>query len=251
MGLPASRAPMSTNRTASHASGSSSACSSAAATPLHQNASYARPDFSRRACRSPPRLIRLNCQRASARVSTGRAQYYADDHAGGSIEALVEVIVPPPHLWIFGVGRDAVSILALARTMGWTLSICGRRARWQTRERFASADHLYLGPLEEAAAACAACEQSFALVMSHDYEQDRETLGILLSTQVRYIEVLGPRQRTLRLLSDLKRTGWVPTQADAQRLHAPVGLDLGAETSQEIALAVLIRSWATTHDETK
>jgi len=172
-------------------------------------------------------------------LSTGRTLCHVHDCHGGSIEALVDVIVPPPHLWLFGVGPDAVSVLTMARSIGWTLSICGRQARWQTRERFASADHLYLGPIEAAAAACGACDQSFAIVMSHDYEQDRGTLRALLSTPVRYIGVLGPRQRTLRLLADLKRAGWVPTRADAHRLHAPIGLDLGAETSHEIVLAVI------------
>jgi xanthine/CO dehydrogenase XdhC/CoxF family maturation factor len=155
------------------------------------------------------------------------------------LEALIEVIVPPPHLWIFGAGPDAVPLLVAGRALGWTTSLCDSQVRWQTRQRFMRADHLHLGPIERAVAACGAGEQSFALVMSHDYERDREAVGALLATRTRYIGVLGPRLRTLRIFDDLQRTGRSTTEADLRRIHAPMGLDLGAETPEEIALAVV------------
>jgi xanthine/CO dehydrogenase XdhC/CoxF family maturation factor len=160
--------------------------------------------------------------------------------ASGVVEALVEAIVPPPHLWIFGAGPDAVPLLLAARAVGWTVTVCDAPSRWQTRERFAAAHHLALGPLAPAIAACGACATGCAVLMSHQYERDREVLAALLATNPpRYIGVLGPRERTDRLLGDLEGRGALREGMDLTCLYAPIGLAIGAETPAEIALSVV------------
>jgi xanthine/CO dehydrogenase XdhC/CoxF family maturation factor len=127
--------------------------------------------------------------------------------------------------------------------VGWIVTVCDVQARWQTRERFAAADHLRLGPVEAAAEACAASESGYAVLMSHHFERDREALRALLGTGAPYIGLLGPRRRADKMLADLHADGWRPRPVDLAsalaRVHAPVGLALGAETPAEIALSVV------------
>ncbi len=80
-----------------------------------------------------------------------------------------------------------------------------------------------------------ASQIALAVVMNHSYERDKAALAMLLASRARYIGVLGPKRRTVRILSELGE----PWRIDDPRLHAPVGLELGAETPEEIALAMI------------
>jgi len=75
--------------------------------------------------------------------------------------------------------------------------------------------------------------------MNHNYPQDLAALGALLPTPIRYLGVLGPKRRTARLLADLAARGVVATDAQLARIYGPVGLDIGAETPDEVALAIV------------
>ena len=155
------------------------------------------------------------------------------------VTALVEILEPPPRLFVCGTGHDALPVVTLARSMGWRVTVAAGHPSAATRDRFVGADELLAGPgsvLREAASRHA---RSFAVVMSHDYERDRECVAALLDSRVEYIGVLGPKRRTERMLAELAQSGVAVTDAMLGRLHAPVGLDLGAETPQEIALAVV------------
>jgi xanthine dehydrogenase accessory factor len=153
--------------------------------------------------------------------------------ATGGVEALVEPILPPPRLYLFGAGPDVVPLASLASGLGWMVTVCDAGGRARTVKRFPGADQILLGSAAEDLATRIGQDgrSGFAVVMSHHYERDRQTLGALLRSRVRYIGVLGPRRRTQRMLSDLKL-------APDERLHAPIGLDLGSETPAEIALAI-------------
>jgi xanthine dehydrogenase accessory factor len=153
----------------------------------------------------------------------------------GALEVLVERIEPPPHLFIFGSGADAVPLARVARGLGWTVTVCERHARWATRERFADADHIRAGAPEQMAPIVDCCVTPVAVVMSHDYDRDQAALGALLRSRARFVGVLGPRERTLRMVAELERRH--PHLA-LDRLHAPVGLGIGAEAPAEIAVAI-------------
>jgi xanthine/CO dehydrogenase XdhC/CoxF family maturation factor len=136
-------------------------------------------------------------------------------------------------------GHDAVPVLALARAMGWRTTVIVASSSIATRERFEAADDLLAGPVDALQAVLGGHRETFAVVMSHDYDRDRACLGALLRSRARYIGVLGPRKRTERILAELAHNG-PPIAADVlARLHAPIGLDLGSETPQEVALAIL------------
>jgi xanthine dehydrogenase accessory factor len=171
------------------------------------------------------------CRRVLAR---GQSRVVDCRSAAGPVEALVEAVLPVPRLFVVGAGHDVVPVVAIARTVGWETVVCDRSARFLTRERFAPDEILVASP-KEVAARVDASDRPMAVVMSHDYERDRACLAALLETRVAYIGMLGPRRRTLRMVDEL---GLGPLERHP-RIHAPVGLALGAETPQEIALAIV------------
>ena len=147
----------------------------------------------------------------------------------GPIEVFVEAIVPPPRLFVFGTGHDALPVVQLARALGWGVTVCTPQARVSTRQRFVAADEVLVGTAAEVAPRIDECDRAVAVVMSHNFELDQHHATMLLGTRARYIGVLGPRTRTTRMFGELTDP----------RIHAPLGLELGAETPQEIALATI------------
>ena len=134
-------------------------------------------------------------------------------HADGGV--LHELIRPPIALVACGDGPDTAPLLALAGPLGW---------------------HVRAVRKDEPVGALDA--RTAAIVMTHNYGRDLDLLGALLLSAAGYVGVLGPRTRTDRLLADLEARGVKSTQAQLARVHAPVGLDIGAETPSQIALAV-------------
>jgi xanthine/CO dehydrogenase XdhC/CoxF family maturation factor len=169
---------------------------------------------------------------ARAVIASGESLLRTYSSERGSVDVFVEPVLPPPRAFVFGTGHDAVPVVQMMRMLGWDVSVCAPQPRIATRQRFSSvADELLVGAPEEIASRIDECDRAVAIVMNHHYDTDRENLAMLLATRVRYIGMLGPRTRTRRMLDELE------VEVDT-RLHAPVGLELGAETPQEIALAI-------------
>ncbi|HSD87594.1 MAG TPA: XdhC family protein [Kofleriaceae bacterium] len=169
---------------------------------------------------------------AKAAISSGESCTRTYSSERGSVDVFVEAILPPPRVFVFGTGHDVVPVITITKALGWDVSVCTSQARVSTRQRFAAADEVLVGTPAEVAARIDECDRPVALIMSHHYETDRENIRMLIGSRACYIGVLGPRSRTLRLLQELEIA-----MPDA-RVHAPVGLELGAETPQEIALAI-------------
>jgi xanthine/CO dehydrogenase XdhC/CoxF family maturation factor len=153
-------------------------------------------------------------------------------------------------LWIFGAGDDAKPLLHLARELGWFVAVADGRSHLATRDRFAEADAVHvlpIGDLPDAAAAHLNLRSTDAAVaMTHSFDQDSRILASLLALDAppAYIGVLGPQRRTRELLSEAARLLGFPGTTDRvdrwqAQMHAPTGLDLGAETPATIALSIL------------
>jgi xanthine dehydrogenase accessory factor len=169
-----------------------------------------------------------------------------DAATGTEVEIFCETIKPPVPLVIFGSGDDAAMVSRLAKTLGWHVTIVDRRPSYLTPARLPDADILTLCEPEDVAATVPLAPRTVALVMTHNYLQDRAILDALLPRGLAYIGQLGPRRRTERLLEELAAAHSAPAYGDARRLHGPVGLDLGAETPEEIALAIVAEIQAVT-----
>jgi xanthine dehydrogenase accessory factor len=162
----------------------------------------------------------------------------------GCVDVLIELIAPPPHLFVFGSGHDVPPLLGFAKALGWNLTSCDRVVRFGTRVRRAPPPERRVANPSELVPEIDACVRALAVVMSHDYEFDREALRALLASRACYIGMLGPRQRTACMLDDLATQGVWPSAADQLRLHVPAGLALGAESPEEIALAIVAEQQA-------
>lgn len=176
-----------------------------------------------------------------------------------AVEVFAEHIDPPFAFFICGAGDDALPLADLAQTMGWHVTMADGRSNLVRRERFPHADALtvldhsapLLGlslrnqPLDLGGAAAIA--NSGAVLVTHSYAQDRELLRSLLPLNLRYLGVLGPRSRTLRLVEEIADSIHLTVDDCMARLHAPVGLDLGADKPAGIALAIVAEIHADLH----
>jgi xanthine dehydrogenase accessory factor len=183
---------------------------------------------------------------------------------GKSMESLVDVDGAPTRvwcdfrparkgLWIFGAGDDAQPLVRLAKELGWFVTLADGRSHLATRERFPLADDTRVLAIKEVGGRSANLlgpiqPHDIAVLMSHSYEQDFHVLTAFLAggVPVGYLGVLGPQRRTRELLAEAAALAGVareriPEQVEEwlARLHAPTGLDLGAESPESVALSVL------------
>jgi xanthine dehydrogenase accessory factor len=154
------------------------------------------------------------------------------------VVALIEVLAPPPHLFVFGAGADTVPVVRFAAQLGWTVTVCGATTVG-ARARFVELARVSSQSLSDNIAELERSARPLAVVMSHDYQGDRDTLAELLRTQCAYVGVLGPARRTERLLGEIERaSGAIPPERKSA-IFGPAGLALGAETADEIALSIV------------
>jgi xanthine/CO dehydrogenase XdhC/CoxF family maturation factor len=162
---------------------------------------------------------------------------------------------PPPCLAIFGAGDDAMPLAKLAHGLGWRVVVADPRAALNTAERFpwaacretGSADTLVARVFGAPAQPSSAADGGIAVVMTHHYVHDVPILRDLLPRRLAYVGLLGPRKRAERILADLTAEGCSISAEERARLHAPVGLDLGAEAPAEVAHAIVAEILAVLH----
>ena len=141
-------------------------------------------------------------------------------------------------LTIFGAGHDAVPLAQQAWAMGFSVTVVDTREALLTAERFPKA-LLVSAHHSQWAEAVSLPDHSFVVVMNHHIERDRESLRFALCADAAYIGVLGPRVRYQKLLSGLAAEGFVPDPPMLSRVRNPVGLSLGAETPEEVAVSIV------------
>jgi xanthine/CO dehydrogenase XdhC/CoxF family maturation factor len=204
--------------------------------------------------RSKADLLQNLAERSLARRESMENQVDVD---GGSARAWADYRPARPGLRIFGAGDDAQPLLRLAKELGWFVSVSDGRSHLAARARFPQADELSVLPISELPGGALVDllkafsipgREDAAVVMTHSFEQDSKILASLLSldSPPAYIGVLGPQRRTRELLGEAAALLRIPASAIAaqvdawlDRLHAPTGLDLGAESPETIALSVL------------
>jgi xanthine/CO dehydrogenase XdhC/CoxF family maturation factor len=156
-------------------------------------------------------------------------------HEVGGRSLFFDVLVPPPQLVVLGAGDDARALVRFAADVGFRVVVVDRRAALLTRERFPGAAALVQCTGEELRGALPLDAECYAVVMNHNFSDDQAYLRALMKTPVAYLGVLGPRQRTDRLLRNLSAEGPV----DEGRVYGPVGLDIGTDGAEQVALAVI------------
>jgi xanthine dehydrogenase accessory factor len=151
-----------------------------------------------------------------------------------------EPILPPLRLVICGAGHDAIPLVRGAAELGWRVTVADVRRSLLTRDRFpGTADFVDADP-DAAAEVIGPDERTAVVLMSHNYLRDIAYLRTFLGAPLAYLGVMGPRGRTEQMLSEIGN----PEAID--RLHAPAGLDIGAEGPEEVARAIVAEILAVT-----
>ena len=153
----------------------------------------------------------------------------------GGRELFVDVLVPPPRLLIVSAGDDARHLARLAEAVGFRVVVADRRPGLLAPDQFPPGTRIVETDAARLGERVVLDPESFAVVMTHHFADDTDYLRALLQSPVRYLVVLGPRQRTDRILGLLRSEGPV----DESRIFGPVGLDIGTDGAEQVALAVV------------
>jgi len=159
---------------------------------------------------------------------------------GGRAEALLEYVAPVVSLVIFGAGSDAQPLVRFARQLLWQVTVADDRPAFARAERFPGAVDVRRIRYDRLEREAPSIDPGTAvIVMTHHFLHDLELMQFLLGRDAAYFGFLGPRRRTEKLLAELAGRGVQPAAGWLSRLYAPVGVDIGSETPEEIALATV------------
>ncbi|MCB2379077.1 XdhC family protein [Hymenobacter sp. BT635] len=177
----------------------------------------------------------LSDARAALTAGQPATRHYAA--GAGTVRVCLEIVRPPVRLTVYGAGNDVQPVVRLAAGLGWRVQVVDGRPNQAQALRFPEAEDVRVLPLAQIEAE--PHDTSFALLMTHNYYYDLAVLRHLLAAPTRYIGLLGPRKKYERLLDELQQD--VPDAARqlAGRLYSPIGLNLGGETPEEIALSIV------------
>ncbi|KAF2327902.1 XdhC family protein [Flavobacterium ginsenosidimutans] len=154
-------------------------------------------------------------------------------------EALIEYIKPSISLVIAGAGNDIQPLVKMASILGWKITIGEGRATHATKKRFPKANEVLVVKPEQFLENIVIDDQTYFALMTHNYKYDLAVLKALLKTDFHYVGILGPKSKFNRMLDDLLIEGIRVSEEQMKRIHTPIGLDIGAETSEEIALSIV------------
>jgi len=181
----------------------------------------------------------LGSKDLNARVATKARELLETGESGiheiGGRSIFFDVLVPPPQLVVLGAGDDARPLVRFAAVVGFRVVVVDRRPGYLTRERFPDAAALVESAGDELEVLLPLDAECYAVVMNHNFADDQAYMRALLKTPVAYVGMLGPRQRTERILRNLAAEG----PMDEARVYGPVGLDIGTDGAEQVALAVI------------
>jgi xanthine dehydrogenase accessory factor len=155
---------------------------------------------------------------------------------GGTLEIFIEPILPPADLYIFGAGHVAASLYKVARIAGFDISIIDDREVYASRERFPEAREILAEDFDQAASKITPSDSSYIVIVTRGHRDDMRMLRWAVQTRARYIGMIGSRRKTITIFKELQAEGLAAELFD--RVHAPVGLDIGAITPEEIAVSI-------------
>jgi xanthine dehydrogenase accessory factor len=156
-----------------------------------------------------------------------------------SITAFIEYIPPVISVVIIGAGNDVFPLVDMAEILGWETRVVDGRASYASRDRFAKSCQVLVSKPEYVLDQIPVDQYTVFLLMTHNYNYDLAMLRALLQKKLMYVGVLGPKKKLDRMLNDLKAEGIHPTEEQMSFVYGPVGLDIGAETAEEIALSII------------
>jgi xanthine/CO dehydrogenase XdhC/CoxF family maturation factor len=197
------------------------------------------PDGRRQGSLGDPAADAEMLRLAEAALRERRSAIHAVRTPDGQARVFAEVLHPPMRLIVCGAGHDAIPVVQFASLLGWRVLVVDRREAFLTRERFPGAAGFVKTEFPDAGRAVPTDAHTYVLIMTHNYIHDRDLLRAFLPTPAVYLGMLGPRARTEKILRELEQDGVTISPGRREQIFGPVGLDIGSEGPDEIALAAL------------
>lgn len=163
------------------------------------------------------------------------AAYDAGLICGGTLEIFVEPILPAPTLYLFGGGHISTAVARVAAPAGFLVGIVDDREAFANKERFPMAAQLYTS-YEEAFEKIEPNRSSYLVIVTRGHKDDMRVLAWAVNTKARYIGMIGSRRKVISVYKALEKEGYAPEKFE--RVYAPVGLEIGALTPDEIAVSI-------------
>lgn len=158
---------------------------------------------------------------------------------GKQFTAFLELIKPAVSLIIIGAGNDAIPVAQMADIMGWQVTVADGRPQYATAARFPTASRVLVAKSDAVIDQITIDAQTVFVLMTHNYNYDLKIFRQLITRRNTYVGMLGPRKKLVRMLDELKAEGIQPTEEQLAGIYGPVGLNIGAENAEEIALSVI------------
>jgi len=155
---------------------------------------------------------------------------------GGQLQVFVEPVLPIPHAYIFGAGHISKSLSKAATLAGFATVVVDDRESFANRERFPEAQDVHAEEYEELFPKLAIHENSYLIIVTRGHRDDMRVLKLAIATPARYIAMIGSKRKVLNVVRELEKEG--TPRAAFDRIHAPMGLDIGAISPEEIAVSV-------------
>jgi xanthine dehydrogenase accessory factor len=191
-------------------------------------------------------LVAADAERAIWNGEAVTRTYTVEGETGAQpYDVFVEGFPPPPTLIIVGAGHIAIPLTTFAKTLNYRVVVIDARAAFATRERFPHADELIVEWPDEALEGMDLNPSTSVAVLTHDPKFDEPTLKVVLSHNVGYVGAIGSRKTSAERAERLKKQGL--TDEQLSRIHGPIGLNIGAKSPEEMALAIMAQIVAFRH----
>jgi xanthine dehydrogenase accessory factor len=190
-----------------------------------------------------PILLADGREQLSAKRSLLRSYLVSSDaitRAGpqaGNVDIYYEVLCRPATLLIVGGGHIAAPLARVAKLLDFTVSVLDDRPQFANRARFPEADQIFVGPYRETLAKIPVDADTYVVLVTRGHVHDQACLEEIVGSPVAYIGMIGSQRRVRTVMAHAKEKGFDP--ALLQRVYAPIGLDIGADTPAEIAVAIM------------
>ena len=181
--------------------------------------------------------LRTHAEAVLLALRSSTKNYITSD--GTELTGFVELLKPAVSLLVFGAGNDAIPLVQMAGVLGWHVTVIDGRANYAVANRFPLAKKMLLAKPHEALGQLNIDKNTVVVLMTHNYNYDLAMLRQLLPLQLTYVGSLGPKKKLQRMLDELQEEGIDISAEQLQNVYGPTGLDIGAQTPEEIALSIL------------